>query len=71
MGQIKGGGTHNQAHIQPLPHERKATEIGEGDATGLNAAKYMISPLLWIISIDLYLVLQYSLIKAVWNKPVL
>lgn len=41
----------------------------EGDWTGLNTVKYMISLLLWIISIDLYTVSQHSLIKAGWNKP--
>lgn len=55
----------------PCTHASEAAETGEGDWTGVNTAKCMISLLLWIISIDLlYLVLQHSLIKAVWNKPV-
>lgn len=52
-----------------LPHACKDTEMEEGDWTGLNTVKSIISLLLWIISIDLYTVSQHSLIKAVWNKP--
>lgn len=55
--------------FEALPRECKATEMVEDDWNGLNAVKHMISLLLQIISIDLYTVLQHSLIKAVWNKP--
>lgn len=55
--------------FRALARECKATEMVEGDWTGLNTVKYMISLLLWIISIDLCTVQQHSLIKAVWNKP--
>lgn len=69
MGWIKKKKTHT--HIQSLLHEYKATEMLEGDWTGRNTVKYMLSLMLWIISIDIYLRPWYSLIKAVWNKSAL
>lgn len=63
--------THTLTHIQSLLGAYKATEMLEGDWTGRNTVKYMLSLMSWIISIDIYLRPWYRLIKAVWNKPAL